>query len=103
VKGGERLTTICGKCEQEWPTDSGRQVCSDCGNDGAIEGHVVRSEHGTGKGEQVKASDVAYRGYLIRVNPFSGACWIEIGGHLICYVQDVAAAKQQIDALQAQK
>jgi hypothetical protein len=38
------MTTICGKCEYEWPTDSGRQVCPKCGNDGSIEGHVVREE-----------------------------------------------------------
>lgn len=38
------MTTICGCCEHEWPTDSGRQVCPKCGNDGEIEGHVVRQE-----------------------------------------------------------
>lgn len=36
------LTTICGKCEREWDTDTGRQVCPECGNDGDIEGHVIR-------------------------------------------------------------
>ena len=35
-------TTICGKREYEWPTDSGRQTCARYGNDGTIEGHVVR-------------------------------------------------------------
>ena len=38
------LTSICGYCEYEWSTDSGRQVCIKCGNDGDIEGHVVRDE-----------------------------------------------------------
>jgi hypothetical protein len=38
------LTTICGKCEYEWPTDSGVQICPKCGNDGEIEGHVVRDD-----------------------------------------------------------
>jgi predicted amidophosphoribosyltransferase len=34
-------TTICGSCEREWPTDAGR-ICPECGNDGDIEGHVIR-------------------------------------------------------------
>ena len=38
------LTTICGQCEREWPTDSGRQVCPECGNDGDIEHHVIRGD-----------------------------------------------------------
>lgn len=33
-----------GCCEHEWPTDTGRQVCPECGNDGNIEGHVIRDE-----------------------------------------------------------
>ena len=37
-------TTICGKCEREWPTNTGMQVCPECGNDGDIEGHVVRED-----------------------------------------------------------
>ena len=36
------LWTICGKCEYEWRTDTGRQICLECGNDGQIEGHIVR-------------------------------------------------------------
>lgn len=36
------LWTICGRCEYEWRTDSGRTVCRECGNDGTIEGHVIR-------------------------------------------------------------
>lgn len=40
------MTTICGACEYEWPTHTGLQVCPKCGNDGSIEGHVVReNEH----------------------------------------------------------
>jgi hypothetical protein len=38
------MTTICGKCEHEWSTDTGGQVCPACGNDGEIECHVVRHE-----------------------------------------------------------
>lgn len=37
-------TTICSVCEYEWLTDTGVQVCAQCGNDGEIEGHVVRRE-----------------------------------------------------------
>lgn len=36
--------TICGKCEAEWLTDSGRTVCPTCGNDGTIEGHAFRRD-----------------------------------------------------------
>lgn len=36
------VTTICGKCEREWSTDTGNQVCPACGNDGDIEPHAVR-------------------------------------------------------------
>jgi hypothetical protein len=42
-----RLTTICGKCEREWPTDSGRTICPKCGNDGEsdnVGAHVIRDE-----------------------------------------------------------
>lgn len=38
------MTTICSCCEREWKTDSGLQICPECGNDGSIEGHVVREE-----------------------------------------------------------
>jgi len=41
------MTTICGRCEKEWPTNSGLQICAVCGNDGEIEGHVVRDDRAT--------------------------------------------------------
>lgn len=42
---------------------------------------------------------VAYRGYLIQYNPFSGARWIECGGAHIAYVKDENHARRLIDSL----
>ena len=42
-----RDVIICGRCETEWLLDSGLQICPHCGNDGDIEGHVIRSTEST--------------------------------------------------------
>jgi hypothetical protein len=47
---------------------------------------------------QVKG-DQAYKGYLIRVNPFSGDMWIEKDKTKISSAKDVADAKKTIDML----
>jgi len=61
----EKLTTICGDCEREWPTDTGNQICPECGNDGEIEGHVVRAEP-----YDIGASNQSISDY-----------WQRVGGH----------------------
>lgn len=65
------ITTICGKCEKEWPTDSGAQICPECGNDGEIEGHVVRQEAEDMESEvgviyRCKKDKIAWRVTLIK-------------------------------------
>ena len=46
--------------------------------------------------------DIAYRGYIITHNPFTGQCWIEKSGWFIGTAKDDTDAKRIIDALLAE-
>lgn len=55
----------------------------------------------------VPVTHYAYRGYLIRWSIFTldkpdNRVWVERGGHLICWANDVDQAKERIDALLAE-
>lgn len=41
----------------------------------------------------------AYRGYLIRSNPFNGSTWVEKDGYRIVAVPDVSAGRHNVDVL----